>query len=531
MKTTARILLVATFLCALSRDRLEARSAHLWTFDEETGEQAADALGTRAGIVHGAQRTLGQIGNGLRFDGVDDYVALPDNNPVWLPVNDFTISFWVYFERDTLLAVEDSEVLVDFNHASSSDPSYELGYNVQRRGGMGKIAFQSTSMADPDEDLYSNTVPVKSRWYHIVAVRQGTLQKIYIDGRLDAWRVCASTPVDFVGGYDDDKVNVGRFTSNVGEPRYHFKGILDELMLCDWALSATEVGQLYRDGTAWHALYVDATYGSDARDGRRPFTAFATIQKAIDVAQHGYTVNILPGIYRKPINFLGKSITVQSRGDAAILETPERTAVTFYMGEGRNAVLRNLIIANSYVGIFCAHTSPTITNVTLVGNVFGLEAYGRNLPRVSNCIFWANTDSDVYGCPATYCCVERGAEGEGNFSLDPLFVDRENGDYHLRSEHGRYWPEHDAWVLEDVTSPCIDAGDPAADFSAEREPNGGRLDVGAYGGSAYANVSTPPLSADVNHDGVVDAADLELFTDLWQQQAQPPTPPGPGRRR
>jgi hypothetical protein len=530
MKATTHLVSAVVLLCALGSMRLEARSIHLWTFDEDGGEHAADALGTRAGTVHGAQRTPGQIGSGLRFDGVDDYVALPDNNPVWLPTGDFTISFWVYFERDKGSVVEDSEVLVDFNHGSSSDPAYELGYNVQRRGDTGKIAFQSTSLRDSDEDLYSNLVPVKNRWYHVVAVRQGTLQRICIDGQLDAWRVCSSTPVDFVGGYDDDKVNVGRFTSSVGAPRYHFKGILDELMLFDWALSLTEIRQLYRDGTTAHTLFVDATRGSNSRDGRRPFTAFATIQKAIDVAQHGDTVNILPGVYRKPINFLGKSITVQSRGDAAILATPDRTAVTFYMGEGHNAVLRNLIIADSYVGIFCAHTSPTITNVTLVGNVFGLEAYGRNLPQVSNCIFWGNTDSDVYGCPVTYCCVERGADGEGNFGADPLFVDPEDGDYHLRSEHGRYWPAHDVWVLDDLTSPCIDAGDPAADFSPEREPNGGRLNVGAHGGTAYASVSTPPFSADVNHDGAVDAADLELFTDLWEQQTQPPAPPNPGRR-
>jgi hypothetical protein len=277
--------------------------------------------------------------------------------------------------------------------------------------------------------------------------------------------------------------------------------------------------------------YVDAVTGNDAGDGLSPRRALATIQKAIHLAKNGDVISVFPGVYREELDFAGKAITVQSIGDAVVLRAPDRTAVTFRMGEGPNTVLRNLIVADSYVGIFCAHTSPTITNVTLVGNVYGLEAYGRNLPRVSNCIFWGNTDSDVYGCPVTYCCVERGAEGEGNFRVDPLLVDPENGDYHLRSEHGRYWPEHDVWVLDDLTSPCIDAGDLAADFSAEREPNGGRLNVGAYGGTAYASLSTPPFSVDVNHDGTIDAADLERFTDLWEQQTQPPVPPGGGRRR
>jgi hypothetical protein len=86
------------------------------------------------------------------------------------------------------------------------------------------------------------------------------------------------------------------------------------------------------------------------------------------------------------------------------------------------------------------------------------------------------------------------------------------------------------WVLDDVTSPCIDAGDPAADFSAEPEPNGGRLNVGAHGGTAYAGMSEPPFTGDINGGGVLDAADYELFMNLWEQRTQP-APSTPIRRR
>ena len=40
----------------------------------------------------------------------------------------------------------------------------------------------------------------------------------------------------------------------------------------------------------------------------------------------------------------------------------------------------------------------------------------------------------------------------------PLFADVNNGDYHLLSERGRYWPAHDIWVLDEVTSPGVDGG-------------------------------------------------------------------------
>jgi hypothetical protein len=83
----------------------------------------------------------------------------------------------------------------------------------------------------------------------------------------------------------------------------------------------------------------------------------------------------------------------------------------------------------------------------------------------------------------------RAREGVGHLSEDPLFVDLAGGDYHLRSERGRYWPEQDVWVLDHRTSPCIDAGDPATDASSEREPNGDRVNLGAHGGTAFASLS------------------------------------------
>ena len=141
------------------------------------------------------------------------------------------------------------------------------------------------------------------------------------------------------------------------------------------------------------------------------------------------------------------------------------------------------------MAILIAGSSPTISNVTVVDNKYGIEAYAGSEPDISNSIFWNNTDSDLFQYQARYSCIERAGAGEGNISADPLFVDPANDDYHLRSWRGRYWPEHDIWVLDNVTSPCIDGGDPMADPSDEPMPNGGRINMGAYGGTAYASLS------------------------------------------
>jgi hypothetical protein len=235
--------------------------------------------------------------------------------------------------------------------------------------------------------------------------------------------------------------------------------------------------------------YVDGKKGSDDNDGLSLETAFATIQKGIDSAFKGDTVLVYPGIYREPINFLGKAITVRSADHPAVLAVGAEFAVSFYEGEGRTSVLENFVIRDSFLGIFIVQSSPTLRNLTVAKNKYGLEAYGQTEPDVVNCIFWDNTADDLFGCNARYSCIERGSEGLGNFSSDPLFVDPNGKDFHLRSERGRYWPKYDVWVLDKVTSPCINAGDPQSDYSKEPKPNGGRINLGAYGGTAYASLS------------------------------------------
>lgn len=114
---------------------------------------------------------------------------------------------------------------------------------------------------------------------------------------------------------------------------------------------------------------------------------------------------------------------------------------------------------------------------------------------------------------------ENGLWGYGSLA-DPLFADPEGGDYHLRSERGRYWAEHDLWVLDAVTSPCIDNGDPNDDASSERMPNGGRVNMGAYGGTAYASMSECWSQADYNCDGVVNMTDFAHLADRWLHRAE-----------
>ncbi len=70
-----------------------------------------------------------------------------------------------------------------------------------------------------------------------------------------------------------------------------------------------------------------------------------------------------------------------------------------------------------------------------------------------------------------------------------------DGDYHLKSQAGRWDPNSQSWLIDDVTSPCIDAGDPNNPIGHEPFPNGGIINMGAYGGTAEASKSPSGLHA------------------------------------
>ena len=117
--------------------------------------------------------------------------------------------------------------------------------------------------------------------------------------------------------------------------------------------------------------------------------------------------------------------------------------------------------------------SVALTNVTAVDSAVGV-AHSSGSTAVRNCIVYGNT-AQISGSPTvTYSDVEGGFSGTGNMDKDPVFKSPGMEDYHLT-----------------VASPCIDAGDPGDSYANEPEPNGGRIDMGAYGNASQAAITIP----------------------------------------
>lgn len=279
-------------------------------------------------------------------------------------------------------------------------------------------------------------------------------------------------------------------------------------------------------------FHVDGNSGNDRDTGSDRSRALATIQQGINLAMEGDCVLVWPGVYIENVIFLDRNIVVRSASQPAVLQgdSNDGIAVTFQSNQQPSTVLSNMIIRNSVVtAILCANSAcPTLLNLTIVNNGFGLQAFDQSTPQVKNCIFWNNSGGDLFFAAipvltpeVSFSCLQKefvDGTGTGNIIGDPMFVDLSGGDYHLKSQFGRfqfgdpdiYTGNTDRLVQDAETSPCIDAGCPFGVPRAERLPNGGVINMGAYGGTPFAAHSPWMLSGDLNRDGRVNYKDFPL---------------------
>ncbi len=274
-------------------------------------------------------------------------------------------------------------------------------------------------------------------------------------------------------------------------------------------------------------------------------TELPTIQGAIDAAVTGDTVLAAPGIYREQLNFKGKRIVVTSSDGSRVtfLQQAYTPAVQFVSGESAGTelsgftmkviqgskhirisngaepliqgnifaglvtsdvliyssdshpkIVRNLFRKNTgYACIGIENGDADIVNNTFDGNSRGISSNGNTVAK--NNIVTNSTGSGIEGSYSdlSYNDVWNNhpdygygiAAGIGSLSKDPLYRDPTG---------------HNYWL--EVSSPCVDAGDP--DF-AYNDPDGTRNDMGAFsGGFVY------PVCREINYGA--ESMDNLVFT-------------------
>ncbi len=209
-----------------------------WSFD---GPDSIFNISDRSGFNSHGKLSFGSVGNistttvsgkvgqAYSFDGLDDIVTVADPDLIE-DISSMTVSAWV---KSSTISNAGSTKGIVTQSIGANDPFALVFFSDN------KFAFQvntgSTVRADADAVL------ADLNWHHYVGVYDGSKAILYIDGVAQADQpaqtgniIPSANPITF-GAYDS-----GTF----------FQGDIDEVRIYPRALPASEVGQLYRNGTA-----------------------------------------------------------------------------------------------------------------------------------------------------------------------------------------------------------------------------------------------------------------------------------------
>ncbi len=209
-----------------------------WPMDEGSGGTTYDASGNNNnGTITigsgGTQTTVTQawanaspsrVGDGLNFDGTDDYADA--GNKFSLNIGDnMTVFFWI-----------NAPINNSYQRAISKNNQGSQGWEIQNSPSSANVALRLDTSAGLNQCFYINNV-IDSTWHNIAFTISGGLVNIYVDGAIK------SNVAYSVGN------GLGNSTDLVMAAAYNyslpFNEKLNDVRIYNRALSATEIMNLY----------------------------------------------------------------------------------------------------------------------------------------------------------------------------------------------------------------------------------------------------------------------------------------------
>jgi len=205
---------------AVGQNLDDSEIAH-WSFDEGNGGILTDdsEYGNN-GTIQGASWTQGKYGKAISFDGVDDYVSIP-NSPSLNPATGLSVEAWIY-PSDT---ISSEHQIIGKNN--------QFMLRIDKPGEGSRVSFYVWINGYP-EPRAKGIIINPNKWYHIVGTYDGIQVKIYVNGLL-------AGSADRSGFIDNttNPITIGNVYGS------YFNGIIDEVHIYNRALGDQEVKEHY----------------------------------------------------------------------------------------------------------------------------------------------------------------------------------------------------------------------------------------------------------------------------------------------
>ena len=199
-----------------------------WLFNGNLNDETSNANhGTGFGGITFTTGVDGTTNSALLFDGIDDYVNIPNHIVFQFGNGSFTLSYW-YNTTST-----EGDNLVNKCGSGNSAPAPYYGISTYAGDGNTSVRTSfNSSILDANGPSLAN-----GQWHHIVFTRNGSLLSLYIDGVLNN---SGSFPPDDIS--NSFLLVLGR---NQEIYQYTYEGKMDNLRLYNRSLSGIEVTSLY----------------------------------------------------------------------------------------------------------------------------------------------------------------------------------------------------------------------------------------------------------------------------------------------
>jgi hypothetical protein len=243
-----------------------------WKFDETSGNVAEDSVGDFHGAIQGdAIWTAGRVDNALFFDGIDNYVDLPQNTiDVIGSLTQGTISFWFNF---TYL-LDHQEIMpifyigIDNEFERDSMFIIELGHNWPTNTRLYVTWIQNNWK--PILCFDTGFHLIEKKWYHFALVVGPDGNTGYLNGNeLVNRRYNFGHPddqlfLDEIPVKDKFSIGYGKTNDVIGPHFLYFKGLIDDLRIYDQPLSSSEIQEFFGDNIPPSTPFINGTKSGKA---------------------------------------------------------------------------------------------------------------------------------------------------------------------------------------------------------------------------------------------------------------------------